>query len=180
MSGQPWLIVVSGRQGTGKTTLSRGLASRLRAAIIRVDAIETAILRSGTGSRPLGPVGYDVAHELAAANLAVGTHVVIDAVNPVAEARAGWHSLRAVSQYVMFETKLTDTAEHRRRVELRQPDLAQQVVPTWRDVLDHDYLPWDEGRDGARFEIDTFSADAALAAALDHLDADAARDAPRR
>ena len=82
-------IVFAGRPGTGKTTLSRRLAADLGAALVRIDAIEAAILRSGELSPPLGPVGYVVAHEIVAGCPAVGTSVVVDAVSPGAEARAG-------------------------------------------------------------------------------------------
>jgi predicted kinase len=81
------LIVFAGRPGTGKTTLSQRLASQLKAAVLRIDAIETAIVRCGLATAPVGPVGYIVAHEVAAGCLAAGTSVVVDGVNPVAAAR---------------------------------------------------------------------------------------------
>jgi predicted ATPase len=59
----PLLIVLAGRPGTGKTTLARALCARLEAVYVRVDAIETAALRSGL-SHPIGPPGYFVAREV--------------------------------------------------------------------------------------------------------------------
>ncbi len=44
------LIVFAGRPGTGKTTLSQLLASQLKAAVLRIDAIETAIVRTAAES----------------------------------------------------------------------------------------------------------------------------------
>jgi len=85
------LIVVAGLPGTVKTTLSRRLATELSAAIVRLDAIEAAIIRSGEAKPPVGPVGYLVAQDVVAGCLAVGTPVVVDGVSPVAEARAGRH-----------------------------------------------------------------------------------------
>jgi len=61
------LVVLAGQPGTGKTTLARRIASELRAAYLRVDAIETAMIRCERARPPVGPVGYVVAHELAAA-----------------------------------------------------------------------------------------------------------------
>jgi predicted kinase len=161
----PLLVVLAGRPGTGKTTLARRLAPSIGALYIRIDAIETAVVRAGLAQPPVGPVGYVVAHELARANLALGTPVVIDAVNPVAEARAGWAGVEP-ARLVFLETVLPDADEHRRRVATRCPDMHGQAVPTWDDVLAGEYQPWDERRDGARHVVDTTDADRAVAAAL--------------
>ena len=117
--------------GTGKTTLGRRLAAELRAAYLRIDAIEAAVVRCGLAEHPAGPVGYVVAHELAAAALAVGTPVIIDAVNPVPEARTGWRAIGDGARLVVLETTLSDPEEHRRRVTARRPDLAGSAVPSW-------------------------------------------------
>lgn len=174
------LIVFAGLPGTGKTTLSRRLAAELSAAVVRVDAIEAAIVRSTDLPRPLGPVGYVVAHEVAAACLAVGTTVVIDAVSPVPEARAGWRTLGAAAgvPVQVFEVVLFDLAEHRRRVRARGSDLNGLVVPTWSEVLVYDYQPWDPGRDGPRTIIDGLDADEALAAVHVQLEPSTARTKP--
>ncbi len=102
------LVVLAGRPGTGKTTLGRGLAAELRAAYVRIDAIEAAVVRCGLADHPVGPVGYVLAHELVAATLAIGTSVVIDAVNPVPEARAGWRPIADGARLVVLETTLSD------------------------------------------------------------------------
>ncbi len=160
------LIVLAGQSGTGKTTLSRLLAADLGSALVRLDAIEAAILRSGELRPPLGPVGYLVAQEVAAACLAVGTTVVVDAVSPVAEARAGWRVLAAAAGVALhvFEVKLADPAEHRRRVEQRVSDLKGLVVPTWDQVQARQYQPWDFHRDGDRTIIDGTDTGAAIIA----------------
>ena len=168
-ASRPLLVVLAGRPGTGKTTVARLLARELGAAYLRVDAIETALVRGGVATHPMGPVGYVIAHELAAGTLAVGTAVVVDAVNPVPEARAGWWLLADSARVVVLETVLTDPAEHQRRVAARRPDLPGQSVPTWDDVVGADYVTWDEGRDGKRHTIDMTDAQQGLAAALAYL-----------
>lgn len=146
--------------------MSRRLAGELSAAVVRLDAIEAAILRSDELPPPLGPVGYLVAQDVAAGCLAVGTTVVVDAVSPVPEARAGWRAVAgaAGTPLQMFEVVLADLAEHQRRVEQRLSDLEGLVVPTWKQVQARDYEPWDIHRDGNRMIIDGSDTEAALAA----------------
>ena len=165
------LVVVVGRPGSGKTTLARSLAAHRRAAVVRIDAIEAALLRSGEVTEPLGPVAYGVAAEVAAGCLAVGTPVVVDAVCPVPEARTGWRALADAAGVPLrvVEVVLADAAEHRLRVERRLPDLEGQVVPTWAQVQAAPYAPWDEDRDGPRLIVDGASAVSALRAALRHV-----------
>lgn len=166
----PLLVVLAGRPGTGKTTLARRLAAALSAAYLRIDAIETAVVRFGLAQPPVGPIGYGIAHELAAANLDLGHSVVIDAVNPVPEARAGWHRLTGRlttrPRVVVLETVVADQAEHRRRVEQRRPDLPDQIVPSWHEVSSGEYEPWDDARDGNRHVVDMTDIEVGVARAL--------------
>ncbi|MFC7406155.1 AAA family ATPase [Georgenia alba] len=159
------LVVVAGRPGTGKTTLAGALSARLGATCLRVDAVETALRRAGT-DRP-GVAGYAVAHELAAANLRLGGHVVVDAVCPVPDSRSAWRTTAegAQARLVQLVTVLPDPVAHERRVRERAPDLVGQRVPTWEDVVRQPWEPWDSRRDGSAVAVDTTSRDAALAAA---------------
>lgn len=95
---------------------------------------------------------YLVAQAAVTGCLAVGTPVVVDAVSPVAEARAGWRTAAAAASAPVhvFEVVLNDLGEHRWRVEQRRNDLEGLVVPTWDQVRARNYQPWDVHRDGNR------------------------------
>lgn len=165
------LVVIGGLPGTGKTTIARKLAIRLAAVYLRIDAIEQAIRLSGAVAGNVGPAGYFVANEVAASNLANGLAVVADCVNPVRESRQGWQRTAALAQTGIVEVEIvcSDPGEHRRRVETRQPDIAGHVLPTWQDILERDYTPWEE----PHMVVDTarLTPDQAIAAIERYMDA---------
>ena len=143
------LIVFGGLPGVGKTALARVVAERVKAAYLRVDAIEAAMWRAGVArDQPTGLAAYVVAHAVAEGTLAAGVPVVVDAVNPVEDARRGWHDLaqRLPRPVRMIEVVCLDEVEHRRRVESRTADLEAHAPPTWDEVLDRRYEPWEEPR----------------------------------
>ena len=159
------LTVLSGRPGTGKTTLAKAFCRRRRACYLRVDAAETALARTGL---QVGVEGYAVVHELAVSNLLLGTDVVVDAVNAAPQARAGWHEAarRGAAHLIQVETSLPDPAEHRRRIQSRAADIPGHVVPSWAEVQNAPWTPWDQVRDGPRVLIDTSDAVEAVASLL--------------
>jgi predicted kinase len=139
------LIVMSGLPGVGKTAVSRELARVIGAVHLRIDSIEQA-LRAG-GIRVEGE-GYAVAYAVAADNLTLGRTVVADCVNPWPLTRAAWRAVaeRAGVRAIEVELVCSDETEHRRRVESRVADIEGHELPTWQDVVDRDYRPWDTPR----------------------------------
>jgi predicted kinase len=83
----------------------------------------------------------DIAYAVAADNLRLGRTVIADCVNPWSLTRSAWRSVaeRAGVAVLDVEIVCSDAAEHRRRVEARQPDIAGHTLPIWQDVVARDY-----------------------------------------
>jgi predicted kinase len=148
MAGFPVLIVVGGLPATGKSTVASALVRRTGFAYVRVDRIEQAIAGSGELRAPLGPVGYVVAYDVAAEQLRHGVSVVAECVNPLAVTRDAWRDVASAAGAGVLEVELicTDLAAHRTRVQTREVDIPGLTLPSWRQVLDRDYEPWDRDR----------------------------------
>lgn len=138
------LIVFSGLPGSGKTTIARTLAPHLGATYLRIDSIEQGLRDAGLAE--VGKAGYQIALQLAEANLALGNPVLADCVNPVAESRQAWSDLAQRLGVLLLDVEVicSDPREHRRRVETRQVDVPGLQAPSWQSVLDHDYQAWAE------------------------------------
>jgi predicted kinase len=134
--GPGLLVEFGGLPATGKSTLAGRLAAETRAVWLRIDEIEGALRRNGLTPDQTGVAAYSVAHDVAANQLKRGLTVIADAVNPVDAARAGWRDLAASvnCEHLVIETRCSDGAEHRRRVETRDNDLPGWVYPTWDQV----------------------------------------------
>ena len=126
----------------GKTAIAAGLARAIKAVHLRIDSIEQALRNSSVTIS--GPEGYVVAYAIAEDNLRLGRTVIADSVNPVEATRAVWRkvALRADTRCIEIEIVCSDQAEHRRRVESRIADIVGHQLPTWQQVCDRRYEPW--------------------------------------
>jgi predicted kinase len=144
------LIVLSGLPGVGKTTIAHGVARAIGGVHVRIDAIEQTLRAGGL---EVYDEGYRIGYVVAADNLGVGRLVVADSVNPWPLTRAAWRGVaeRAGVRALEVEIVCSDAAAHRRRVESRAPEGAGHRLPTWAEVLAHDYRAWE----GERLVVDT-------------------------
>lgn len=79
------LIIFGGLPGTGKTTISKEVAKRLKAVYLRVDTIEHNLknFEGYPDSLVVGSEGYLMSYAIARENLALGLDVIGDSVNPI-------------------------------------------------------------------------------------------------
>ncbi len=139
----PALIVLGGLPGVGKTSIARELVKRMPSAYLRVDVIEQS-LKTVAALKDVGSAGYVVAYELARSNLALGITVVADCVNPLPVTRGAWRSVATDGSFRLLEVEIvcSNLAEHRNRINGRSTDISDFVLPTWDDVLKHEYESW--------------------------------------
>ena len=131
------LIVLSGLPATGKTALAAAVARELTAVLLSVDPVDSALASARVEETgPPGLAAYAVIGAMAEQNLALGTTVVVDAVNAVGEAKTFWIELarRRGVRLLAIETILSDQALHLARLSGRERDLAIPE-PTWEAVV---------------------------------------------
>lgn len=143
---RPVLIATSGLPVSGKSTVAYGLAKELGIPVLSVDPIEAAMWQGGMSELDTGKAAYLVAASMAAENLRLGLSVVIDAVNPVQEARNIWIQMAADhnAAFLPIECICSDPERHRQRVEARVRKIPGMPEVTWEQVQERkaEYVPW--------------------------------------
>lgn len=130
------LIVLSGLPATGKTAVATAVARELGAVLLSVDPIDSALALAGTRESGVpGIAAYAVVGAMADQNLAIGSTVVVDAVNAVGEAKTFWIELarRRGARLLAVEVTIGDDELHRERLAGRVRELAI-AEPTWEAI----------------------------------------------
>lgn len=143
------LIIFGGLPGTGKSTIGKKLAEKINAVYLRIDSIEQAIKDArhitDKDDFDMGPEGYVVAYALARDNLDIGLTVIADSVNPISITRNDWRNvaIKAKKPFIEVEIISTDKIKHQQRVESREVTVPGLQLPSWQDVLNREYEPWE-------------------------------------
>ncbi|MEK3791104.1 AAA family ATPase [Paenibacillus sp. FSL R7-0204] len=140
------LYIFGGLPGTCKSTLASALASELRAPYLRVDVVEQAMRVAGV--KVDGPEGYIVCYEIARQNLILGLDVIADTVNPIHYTRQAWRNVAESLEisFVEIEVVCSDECTHKHRISTRTTDIPGFTLPTWNEVKNRHYEPWDRDR----------------------------------
>lgn len=144
------LIVMAGLPGSGKSAVAEGLARTIGVPVLSIDPIEAAMWRSHIPTDMTGMAAYEIAAAIAEENLKLGLTVIVDAVNPVAAARATWVRLaeRQKTSLIFIECYCSDLNIHRKRIENRVRGIAGMPEITWERVEERraEYEPWSMDR----------------------------------
>ena len=122
------------------------LAKRLAAAYLRIDTVEQALL--DLCSFNAEGEGYRLSYRVAADNLHLGVSVVADSCNTMELTRREWQAVAAANGANCSDIEIccSDEAEHRRRVETRDGGSQGLYVPSWTEVQNRRYEPWQSDR----------------------------------
>lgn len=143
---KPILFILSGLPGSGKSTLSQFLAKKYKIPYIQIDTIEQ-------GLRDLCHIevvteGYRLSYRIAAEHLRLGVHLVVDSCNPINLTRMAWETVAKNnhSDFINIEVICSDKNEHRQRIETRMTEIENLTLPTWEDIENRIFHPWESER----------------------------------
>ncbi|MEM9954392.1 MAG: ATP-binding protein [Chloroflexota bacterium] len=128
------LIMLSGLQGTGKSTLAQELASELQMPLFAKDYLE-AILYNDDLTDGASIFSYHQILALADLHLSLGISCILDAVFPLGGFRqqARYIVDKHHAIFIVIHTYCSDEALHRQRIETRQSTVPWQRI-TWQDM----------------------------------------------
>jgi predicted kinase len=138
MEKEPSLVLVTGLQGTGKSTVAKAIAQRMRTAVLAHDWLMSGLRPFGeiqVALDDMGPfsrrtVGWSMLRALAQSQLREGRSIVLDGVARAPEIERCRLSARGEgARLVVVVTDCSDPELHRSRVEGRQ-----RLIPNWYEL----------------------------------------------
>lgn len=140
----PTLYIFSGLPGSGKSTLAQALAKYTGAIYLRIDTVEQA-LRDLCQFKVEGE-GYRLSYRIARDNLKLGLSVIADSCNPIQLTHEEWQVIaeQTGADYVNIEVRCSNKQEHQQRVETRSSSIQNLVLPSWQQVIERRYEPWQQ------------------------------------
>ncbi len=128
--------------------MAKELAKITRATYVRIDTVEQAI--KDFCDVKVEEEGYRLSQRIASDNLNLGNSVIADSCNPIELTRKKWNdvAINAGASFVNIEIICSDKSEHRYRVETRTSDIPSLKLPTWEQVENREYHPWESERIG--------------------------------
>ena len=133
----PTLIVTGGLPGSGKTTISKGIARKFAIPLFSMDRVEANFSISNLPKESIRCAAYKVVAALAEDTIRLGgCSVVIDAVNPIDKNRVDWKqlSVKLNCRFVFIEVACSDLVELHRRIETRNTDCPEAQV-CWERLM---------------------------------------------
>ncbi|MBB6461984.1 AAA family ATPase [Flammeovirga kamogawensis] len=140
------LFILSGLPASGKSTLSKLIAQHYKALYLRIDTVEQG-LRDLLHCKVEGE-GYRLSYRIASDNLKLGLNVIADSCNPIVLTRKEWDEV-AISNNAIpinIEVICSDKKEHENRVQTRSTEVENLILPTWIDIQERTFSPWEKGR----------------------------------
>jgi len=140
------LFILSGLPASGKSSLAKLMAKEYNALYLRIDTIEQG-LRDLCNFNVQGE-GYRLAYRVASDNLELGLSVVADSCNPINLTRREWEevAIKNNCQNINIEVICSDKAEHKKRCETRNSNIAGLQLPTWDEIQNRNYDVWENDR----------------------------------
>jgi predicted kinase len=141
---QPFVVLVAGAPGTGKSTLAEAVATALRAPVFSADWQFGALVPFGAIRNDNGvPLGDVMLTALTVRQLQLGLSAILDTTGHQAEIRRRWRSLaeRHGGRFVGVECVCSDESAHRGRVEGRV-----RGIPGWPSTVTWEHVGRAQGR----------------------------------
>ena len=123
------LIQMSGRPGSGKSTIAREIGRQLPAVILDYDVTKTALLDQGVSFDDAGRLAYESGYAIARSILTQGISVILDSPCRFDRILAAGLTIAKSTEacYRYVECVLNDTAEVQRRIRARTRVRSQVV-----------------------------------------------------